>query len=149
MYKWVFAWRYLHTKLIAVFGIASVMFCVAMVLVVMSVMGGFLDMVRDRSRGLHSDIVVEAATLQGFPFYDEFGAYLLDKYSNLVASTTPSIATYGIFRVPAITWTKPAHVVGRWACSRRGLLIVFLRRGMPSFVPCGPLYTRRTRRLRV
>ena len=34
MYKWFLAWRYLHTKLIAFIGIASVMLCVAMVLVV-------------------------------------------------------------------------------------------------------------------
>ena len=53
MYKWFLAWRYLHTKLIAFFGIASVMLCVAMVLVVMSVMGGFLDTIRARHTCAH------------------------------------------------------------------------------------------------
>jgi lipoprotein-releasing system permease protein len=112
MYKWFLAWRYLYTKLIAFFGIASVMLCVAMVLIVMSVMGGFLDTVRARSRGLHSEIVLEGGTLQGFPYYKEFGERLKRELPDLVQVTTPVIYTYGIFRVPATTWTKPARVLG-------------------------------------
>ena len=76
MYKWFLAWRYLNTKLIAFIGIAAVMLCVAMVLVVISVMGGFLDTVRARSKGLNSEILVAGGSLQGFPFYEEFGRYL-------------------------------------------------------------------------
>ncbi len=80
MYKWFLAFRYMYTrKLIAVFGVGSVMFCVFMVLVVLSVMGGFLDTVRQRSRGLHSEIVLESGSLQGFPFYAEFGEHLKKK----------------------------------------------------------------------
>jgi len=112
MYKWFLAWRYLHTKLIAFFGIASVTLCVAMVLVVLSVMGGFLDTVRARSRGLHSEIVLEGGTLQGFPYYEEFGEYVLRELPEVVTVTTPAIYTYGIFRVPATTYTKPARVLG-------------------------------------
>ncbi|MCH7840950.1 MAG: ABC transporter permease [Planctomycetes bacterium] len=112
MYKWFLAWRYLNTKLIALFGIASVMFCVAMVLVVLSVMGGFLDTIRSRSRGLHSEIVLEGGTLQGFSYYEEFGAYLAEELPDVVKLHTPVIYTYGIFRVPATTFTKPARVLG-------------------------------------
>ncbi len=112
MYKWFLAWRYLHTKLIAFFGIASVTLCVAMVLVVMSVMGGFLDTIRERSRGLHSEIVLDTGTLQGFPYYEEFQQYLQDNHKDVVSVTTPVIYTYGIFRVPATTYTRPSRVVG-------------------------------------
>ncbi|UCE61690.1 MAG: ABC transporter permease [Phycisphaerales bacterium] len=112
MYKWFLAWRYLHTKLIAFFAIASVTLCVAMVLVVMSVMGGFLDTIRARSRGLHSEIVLEGWSLQGFPYYQEFGDYLQENLSDVVKVSTPAIYTYGIFRVPATTYTKPARVFG-------------------------------------
>jgi len=112
MYKYFLAWRYLHTKLIAFFGIASVMLCVAMVLVVMSVMGGFLDTIRARSRGLHSEIVLEGATLQGFPYYEEFGQYALKEMPDAVRLVTPAIYTYAIFRVPATSYTKPARVLG-------------------------------------
>lgn len=112
MYKWFIAWRYLHTKLIAFFGVASVTLCVAMVLVVLSVMGGFLDTIRARSKGLHSEIVLEGGTLQGFPYYAEFGAYVSQKLPEVVRLTTPVIYTYGIFRVPATTYTKPCRLLG-------------------------------------
>jgi lipoprotein-releasing system permease protein len=112
MYKWFLAWRYLNTKLIAFFGIASVMLCVAMVLVVLSVMGGFLDTIRARSRGLHSEIVLEGGTLQGFPYYAEFQEHLAQELPDVVRVSTPVIYTYAIFRVPATTYTRPARVLG-------------------------------------
>jgi len=112
MYKWFLASRYLYTKLIALFAIGSVMLCVAMVLVVMSVMGGFLDTIRARSRGLHSEIVLDSGSLQGFPYYAEFGEYLMRELPDVVDLTTPVIYSYGIFRVPATTWTRLARVVG-------------------------------------
>lgn len=112
MYKWFLASRYLSTKLIAFFGIASVMLCVAMVLVVLSVMGGFLDTVRERSRGLHSELILDSGSLQGFPFYEEFGTYAKEAFPDLVSVTTPVIYSYGIFRVPATNWTKPTRIVG-------------------------------------
>jgi lipoprotein-releasing system permease protein len=112
MYKWYLAAKYLRTKLIALFGIGAVMLCVAMVLVVMSVMGGFLDTVRNRSRGLHSEIILDAGTLQGVPYYQEFDEYLKSRHADLISITTPVLYTYGIFRVPATTWTKPARVLG-------------------------------------
>jgi len=112
MYKWFLVRRYLHTKLIAFFGIAAVMLCVAMVLVVMSVMGGFLDTVRARSRGLHSEIVVDNGTMQGFPYYAEFTEHLKKELPDVVRLTTPVIWTYGIFRVPRTNFTKPARILG-------------------------------------
>lgn len=112
MYKWFLVRRYLHTKLIAVFGILSVMLCVAMVLVVMSVMGGFLDTVRARSRGLHSEIVLDNGTMQGFPYYAEFSEHLAKTLPQTVRITTPVVRTYGIFRVPRTNYTKPVAILG-------------------------------------
>ncbi|MCH7924061.1 MAG: ABC transporter permease [Planctomycetes bacterium] len=113
MYKWFFAWRYLHTKLIAIFGVASVTLCVAMVLVVLSVMGGFLDTLRERSRGLHSEIVLDAnATLQGFPYYQQFEAHLQEHLPDVVRTTTPAIYSYGIVRVRATAYTRACRVLG-------------------------------------
>ncbi len=112
MYKWFLAVRYLHTKLIAFFGVAAVTLCVAMVLVVISVMGGFLDTIRARARGLHSEIVLDAGTQQGFPLYDEFSRYLAKHLPDVVRLSTPVIYTYGIFRVPADETTKPVRAMG-------------------------------------
>lgn len=112
MYKWFLTWRYLHTKLIAFFAIASVTLCVAMVLVVLSVMGGFLDTVRARSRGLHSEIVLQGGSLQGFPYYKEFGERLTETMPDVVRLCTPVLFTYGIFRVPMTSFTKATQVLG-------------------------------------
>ena len=112
MYKWFLAWRYLRTKMIAFFGIASVMLCVAMVLVVMSVMGGFLDTVRDRSRGLHSEIIIDNRSMQGFPYYEEFSRFIENRLPEVIRLTTPSIWTYGLFRIPATNFTVSARVQG-------------------------------------
>lgn len=112
MYKWFLAWRYLNTKLIAFFGIASVMLCVAMVLVVLSVMGGFLDTIKARSRGLHSEILLEGRTYQGFPMYAEFQKYLSAKHADLVRVSTPVIQNFGLFRIPSTEYTRPARVLG-------------------------------------
>lgn len=112
MYKWFLAWRYLHTKLIAAFGVLAVMLCVAMVLVVMSVMGGFLDNVRNRSRGLYGEVVLDSGTLQGFPLYAEFAEHITRTMPGTVKQATPTIISYGIFRVPETSYTKPAQVFG-------------------------------------
>jgi lipoprotein-releasing system permease protein len=112
MYKWFLAFRYLHTKLIAFFGVAAVMLCVAMVLVVISVMGGFLDTIRARARGLQSDIVLDGCSQQGFPLYEEFGRYLSERLPDIVRLSTPIVYTYGVFRIPANEYTKPTRVLG-------------------------------------
>lgn len=112
MYKWFLATRYLHTKLIAVFGIISVSLCVAMVLVVISVMGGFLDNLRERSRGLLADIILDVGTMQGWPYYEEFATHLRERMPETVETTTPVIYSYGLLRVPSLSATKPVQVFG-------------------------------------
>lgn len=112
MYKLFLALRYLRKKLIALFAVASVTLCVFMVLVVISVMGGFLEMVRERSRGLLSDIVVDNGSLQGFPYYADFIDYLKREMPDTVVAATPVIYNYGILRVPGSNYTKPVRVVG-------------------------------------
>ncbi|MHC4064547.1 MAG: ABC transporter permease, partial [Planctomycetota bacterium] len=104
--------RYLRKRLIALFAVASVMLCVFMVLVVISVMGGFLKMVKERSRGLLSDIVVDNATLQGFPYYQEFIDTLGAEMPDLVLRATPVIYNYGVLRYQPTLFTKPVRVVG-------------------------------------
>ncbi|MFQ5413753.1 MAG: ABC transporter permease [Phycisphaerae bacterium] len=112
MYKWFFAWRYLHTKIIAIFAISGVAVCVFMVLVAMSVMGGFLDTVRERSRGMLSDVIVDNGWMQGFPYYDAFSKTLMEQHGDIVELVTPQIISYGIFRVPSTGDTRPAQVCG-------------------------------------
>lgn len=112
MYKWFLVGRYLRTKLIAFFAICAVTLCVAMMLVVLSVMGGFLDMVKERSRGLLSDIIVDNGSLQGFPYYEEFIAHLHQQAPDVVRDATPVVQNYGMLRSPRNFYTKPVRIVG-------------------------------------
>ena len=112
MYKLFLALRYLRRRLIALFAVGSVTLCVFMVLVVISVMGGFLEMVKERSRGLLSDIVIDNGSLQGFPYYEEFVEYLGKEMPDAIVAATPVIYNYGILRVRQSNYTKPVRVVG-------------------------------------
>ncbi len=114
MYKLFLCLRYLRRRRIAFFAVAAVCLCVAMVLIVVSVMGGFLQMVKDRSRGMLGDLIVESETgaLQGFPFYQELIDTIKSDLSNEVAEASPVIITYGVLRFPKDQVTKPVQIVG-------------------------------------
>ena len=98
MYKFFLCVRYLRKRHMVFFAIAAVTLCVAMVLIVVSVMGGFLDMVRDRSRGLLGDIVLDGP-VQGFPYYDEFIAELKTGMPDAIHEATPVIILPGLLRL--------------------------------------------------
>lgn len=112
MYKLFLCLRYLRRRRIAFFAVAAVCLCVAMVLIVVSVMGGFLQMVKDRSRGMLADLVAENASLQGFPYYDEFIRRMKTEMPDAIYEATPVIITYGVLRFPSDQITKPVQIVG-------------------------------------
>ncbi len=103
------AMRLLQRKRIALFSVGAVMLCVAMVLIVVSVMGGFLDMVRDRSHHLLGDVVMENDSLNGFPFYQEF-IEQIRKWPQVEAAT-PVIYSYGLLRFEGGK-TRPVQLAG-------------------------------------
>ncbi len=70
MFKVLLIWKYLYRKLAPMFAGLAVMLCTAMVIIVISVMGGFLDLLRSSAQRLTGDVTVTAATLTGFPHYD-------------------------------------------------------------------------------
>ena len=112
MYKLFLCLRYLRRRRIAFFAVAAVCLCVAMVLIVVSVMGGFLEMVKERSRGMLGDLVVESGALQGFPFYEEFIHRVKTDLPDEIHEATPVIITYGVLRFPREQITKPVQIVG-------------------------------------
>ena len=103
------AMRLLQRKRIALFSVGAVMLCVAMVIIVVSVMGGFLDMVRDRSHRLLGDLVMEGGGLNGFPYYQDF----IDKIKQWpqVEAATPVIYSYSLLRFESGE-TRPVQLVG-------------------------------------
>jgi len=110
VYKLFLTLRYLRKRRIAYFAMAAVTLCVAMVLIVLSVMGGWLEMVKRQARGLLGDIIVDNRDYKGFPLYQEF----IDEISTWpeIAKATPVIYTWGLFNFRQTGQTGTVRVVG-------------------------------------
>ena len=71
MYKLLLILKYLRKRRIAWVSLIAVMLCTTMVLVVISIMGGWLRMFKESFHGLGGDLIVESRSLTGFANYDE------------------------------------------------------------------------------
>ena len=67
MYKLLLIRKYLLKRRIAWVALVAVMLCTAMVLVVISVMGGWLEMFKNSFRGMTSDVVVQHIAVRPGP----------------------------------------------------------------------------------
>ena len=97
MYHALLANRYLTTRLIPLIAVAAVALCVALVIIVVSVMTGFLDMVRASGRTLMGDVIV-AAPIHGIPYYERLIERLEE--SDLIHAATPVVEALGVMRMP-------------------------------------------------
>jgi lipoprotein-releasing system permease protein len=107
--------RLLQRKRIAFFSVGAVTLCVAMMIIVISVMGGFVDSIRLRAHGLLGDLVMDGG-VQGFPYYDEFIRKLGDLKDDtgrpIVVQASPLIHSYGILQFPRTKKTKAVRIWG-------------------------------------
>src|SRR4030042_1624834 len=100
MYKLFLCLRYLRSRVIAYFAVLGVALCVAMMLIVVSVMNGFLDRVEKAARGLFGDIVMQADdSTHGMGLYDEFIAEVRQKVP-AVAAASPFLINTCFLQVP-------------------------------------------------
>lgn len=108
MYKLLLTFRYLRRKLIPWFALAAVTLCVAMLIIVLSIMGGFHDLLQDAGRKLMGDVKMYAGA-QGFPHYEQ----LLNDIRELpeTHAATAVIETFGLLQTPGGS-TKVIEVVG-------------------------------------
>ncbi|MEM6552336.1 MAG: FtsX-like permease family protein [Planctomycetota bacterium] len=108
MYKLLLISKYLRRKLAPLFAAVAVAMCTFMVIVVISVMGGFLDLLRDAAQKLTGDVTVLSQGLTGFENYEG----LLEELRELpeVAVATPVIDTFGLLEVRGRT--QPVRVQG-------------------------------------
>ena len=76
---------------------AAVALCTALVIIVVSVMTGFVDMVRNAGKSLMGEVII-SRPIQGFAHYD----LLIDELLKLpeVAAATPVIETLGLMEMP-------------------------------------------------
>src|SRR3954469_23406598 len=97
MYKLHLILKYLRKRRIAWVSLIAVMLCTTMVLVVISVMGGWLRMFRESFHGISGDISINSRYLTGFSHYQE----MIDQIQKLpdVAAAVPTIKTFGLMRI--------------------------------------------------
>lgn len=97
MYKLHLILKYLRKRRIAWVSLIAVMLCTAMVLVVISVMGGWLRMFEENFRRITGDIVITGSGLRGFAYYER----MLPEIEKLpdVSAASPVIQGYGLINI--------------------------------------------------
>jgi lipoprotein-releasing system permease protein len=97
MYASQLSSRYLTSRIIPFIAVAAVALCVALVIIVVSVMSGFLEMVKVSGKALTGDVVV-SRPITGIPSYQE----LIKEIEALpeAAAASPIIETFGLLRMP-------------------------------------------------
>lgn len=89
----------------------AVTLCVAMMMIVISVMNGFLSKIESAAKGLFGDIVISGGGLDGLAYYDEF-IREIPKAVPEVEAASPFILTYGIIRVPEWDMRQTVQLAG-------------------------------------
>ena len=97
MYKTLLILKYLRKRRIAWVSLLAVTLCTTMVIVVMSVMGGWLGMFRESQRGLIGDVIVTRRSWSGFPHYEKV-VEALEKMPQVKAAV-PAIQSFGLINI--------------------------------------------------
>jgi lipoprotein-releasing system permease protein len=100
VYQALLTRKYLTSKVMPLLSALAVMLCTAMVLIVWSVMGGFLKTFLEAGRTLQGDVSI-AWPNAGFPHYQELVAKL--EADPLVEAAAPMVETYGQLGLPGRT----------------------------------------------
>ena len=97
MYQTLLTSRYLTSRVIPLIAVAAVALCVALVIVVVSVMTGFLDMVQSSGKTLMGDVIISNG-ISGIPHYEKL-VNRLEKNEQVLAAT-PIVDGWGLLRMP-------------------------------------------------
>ena len=97
MYKLHLILKYLGKRRIAWVSLIAVMLCTMMVLVVISIMGGWVRMFENSFHGMTGDIVVDGDSLIGFAGYEQ----MIERIEKLdcVVAAVPSIKTFALINI--------------------------------------------------
>lgn len=114
MYKLLLCTRYLRTRFIALASIISVTLGVATMIVVNSVMAGFGTEMRDRIKGILSDIVVETHSLDGVSDLEAHKALIRKAAGEYVDGMAATVEIYGMlsFQYAGQWITRPVTLIG-------------------------------------
>ncbi len=97
MYQTLLTTRYLTSRVIPFIAVAAVALCVALVIVVVSVMSGFLNMVQSSGKTLMGDVIITYG-ISGIPHYEKLIQHLNQDEDVLAA--TPVVDGWGLLRMP-------------------------------------------------
>ncbi len=97
MYQVLLTRRYLTTKVMPLLAAGAVMLCTAMILLVWSIMGGFLEMLLTSGRTMVGDVSITWPTV-GFGYYDELVSELGKEPD--ITGAAPIIEAFGMLRLP-------------------------------------------------
>lgn len=97
MYQALLTRRYLTSKIMPLLAAVAVVLCTAMVLIVWSVMGGFLARFVDQGRTMVGDVSIGWPNA-GFAYYEELADML--EADPLIDAAAPTIESYGILVLP-------------------------------------------------
>jgi lipoprotein-releasing system permease protein len=97
VYQLLLTRKYLFSKVLPLLAAAAVLLCAAMVLVVWSVMGGFLTTLINSGRTMTGDVII-AWPNSGFPHYNDL-VQRLEK-SPKVQAAAPMIESFGLLNLP-------------------------------------------------
>lgn len=109
MYQPLLANRYLASRIIPLIAVAAVALCVGLVIIVVSVMSGFLDMLLNSGRTLMGDVIVRYAD-PGIPHYD----LLVEEIESRpeAGAATPVVESFGLLKLPYGNRTEGVQVWG-------------------------------------
>jgi lipoprotein-releasing system permease protein len=122
MYHVLLTNRYLTTRVIPLIAVGAVALCVALVIIVVSVMTGFLDMVKNSGRTLMGDVVV-SYPVSGLPYYQR----LIERVEALAEAeaATPLVDGWGLLKMPYPEGPdKETETVQFWAVEPAGFAAV-------------------------
>ena len=101
MYQPLLTRRYLFSKVMPLLAAVAVALCTAMVLIVWSVMGGFLKTLLEQGRGMIGDVSITypiGGQLRGIPFSEDLIQSLVA--DERVAAATPTVESLGLIALP-------------------------------------------------
>src|SRR5260221_13543063 len=99
MYKLLLILRYPRKRRIAWVSLIAVTLCTALMLVVISVMGGWLRMFRMSFHGLSGDVLVRSTSMSGFANYDQMVKKIEALPEVGVGNAVPVIHTFGLINI--------------------------------------------------
>ncbi len=114
MYKLLLSWRYLKTRFIALASIVSVTLGVATLIVVNSVMSGFVEQMKSRLHGILSDVEIAAPLLGEIPYPEEHVRIVKEVIGDDLESLTcvvrnPALLSFDFHGRP---WTQQVMLLG-------------------------------------